>query len=156
MKLGNLLRKLRLGKKLSQQEVADYVGVGQSTYFAWENDRSSPNAKYYVRIAMAFGVDLKELIPDDFTFVVPSLNGMDPEVPVPAVQGLYEELMASQRQVIHFQQQRIQQLETENCRLGEQLKQVPGTMARSLLLIFASINFISFLIESIGESIVMG
>ncbi|RIV27839.1 XRE family transcriptional regulator [Fibrisoma montanum] len=43
---------------MSQSEVAEQVGVCQSTYFAWKNGRSSPNAKYYVKLATAFGVDL--------------------------------------------------------------------------------------------------
>ncbi|WP_149243431.1 helix-turn-helix domain-containing protein [Dyadobacter sp. 32] len=63
MKLGCILRKLRTQHNFSQQEVADKVGVSQSTYFTWENDRTIPNIKCYFKLSSVFGVDIKDLIP---------------------------------------------------------------------------------------------
>ncbi|WP_019990223.1 helix-turn-helix domain-containing protein [Rudanella lutea] len=126
MTLGEILRQLRNQKRLSQQVVAEQVGVCQSTYFAWENDRSSPSAKYYVRLATTFGVDAKELIPDDLVVIIPAPDGSALESTVLNAQTLYNDLTASQKQVIQLQRQRIEHLEAENRRLVERLKLIAG------------------------------
>ncbi|GAA4421055.1 hypothetical protein GCM10023187_56710 [Nibrella viscosa] len=123
MKLGTTLRKIRNQKKLSQSDVAEKVGVCQSTYFAWENDRSVPNVRYYVKLAAALGVDLAELIPENLTLIIPATNDPVDEPAGQNTQALYEDLTASQKQLIRMQQHRIEQLETENRTLRERLRE---------------------------------
>lgn len=119
MKLGTLLRKLRTQKKVSQSELAEQVGVGQSTYNNWESDRSLPNARSYGKLAAVLEVDLNQLIPDDLTATIPTDSLSEPTVL--NAKTLYDELTSSQKQIIQLQQQRIGQLEAENQRLRARL-----------------------------------
>ncbi|GAB2791072.1 hypothetical protein GCM10027275_40010 [Rhabdobacter roseus] len=53
MKLGAILLRLRKKQRLSQAEVADYMGVSQSTYCAWESEYSSCQVPFPCSSALA-------------------------------------------------------------------------------------------------------
>lgn len=52
------LKELRKEKQLTQQELAEILGVKRNTYSDWENGKSEPNYKKLVKIADFFGVSL--------------------------------------------------------------------------------------------------
>lgn len=119
MKIGTNLLKLRKQRRLSQAEVADQLGICQSTYCAWESDRSLPNAKCYLNLAVIFGVEVSELTSHNSS----PLPNHSHQQPVKFDdQQSHEDLTAIQKQLIMLQQHRIEQLEIENRQLRQQIQ----------------------------------
>jgi len=65
MSVGTNLRKLRVKKKLSQQEVADRLEIDRVTYINWENENSDVKSQYIPKIAEIFEVEIQDLFRDD-------------------------------------------------------------------------------------------
>lgn len=131
MKTGTILLKLRKNSRLSQAEVAERLGVGQSTYCAWESDRSMPNTKWLVSLANIFGVEVNQLICQHAGFSPTLSNVLKVK---PEARPLYEDLTATQKQLILLQQEKIGQLESQNLllrrrvqHLEEKLQGIAGT-----------------------------
>jgi|TARA_B110000114_G_scaffold22039_1_gene20996 transcriptional regulator with XRE-family HTH domain len=61
MKIGKHLLNKRNKKRLSQQEVADYLNISQRTYSNFENDNSSPSIKQIVELNNLFEFDFIKL-----------------------------------------------------------------------------------------------
>jgi transcriptional regulator with XRE-family HTH domain len=61
MKIGKHLLNKRNKKRLSQQEVADYLNISQKTYSNFENDNSSPSIKQIVELNNLFEFDFIKL-----------------------------------------------------------------------------------------------
>ncbi len=58
----NNIRKLRFGHdEMTQQELADKVGVTRQTIVAIENAKYSPSLELAFRIALTFGVPLEDV-----------------------------------------------------------------------------------------------
>ena len=61
-RIRNNVRKLRfLGSEMTQQELAEKVGVTRQTVIAIEQDKYSPSLEVAFRIARVFGVPLEEV-----------------------------------------------------------------------------------------------
>ena len=66
MKFGEKVRKLRKEKKITQQEVADIIGVSRRTYISYEQDGRYPRKReIYTKLAEIFGVDTNYLLMED-------------------------------------------------------------------------------------------
>ncbi len=64
-RLSNNIRKLRFFRdEMTQQQLAEKVGVTRQTIIAMEQDKYSPSLELAFRIAYVFGVPLEEV----FTF----------------------------------------------------------------------------------------
>jgi len=59
--LSNTIRELRAGREMTQQELADAVGVTRQTVIAIELDKYSPSLETAFRIARVFGVPLEQV-----------------------------------------------------------------------------------------------
>ena len=59
--LRNTLRELRAQKTMTQQELADAIGVTRQTVIAIELDKYSPSLETAFRIAQVFGVPLEQV-----------------------------------------------------------------------------------------------
>ena len=59
--IGKNLQKLRKQKKLTQEELADLVGVARQTIAKWETEESSPDLDMAGRLASALDVSLDDL-----------------------------------------------------------------------------------------------
>jgi len=60
-RIRNNVRKLRfLGSEMTQQELAEKIGVTRQTVIAIEQDKYSPSLEVAFRIARVFGVPLEE------------------------------------------------------------------------------------------------
>lgn len=94
MKIGNVVAKLRTKRGLTQDQMADFLGVKRARYNAWENDISKPDIEMLKRIAEFHKVstdyilgipesnvitkDLKEIIDyEDISFNGASLSKED-------------------------------------------------------------------------------
>ena len=56
----NQIRELRASKKMTQQELADQVGVTRQTIIAIEQDKYSPSLETAFKVAIALGVTLEQ------------------------------------------------------------------------------------------------
>ena len=59
--LSNTLRDLRAMHSMTQQELADQIGVTRQTVIAIELDKYSPSLEVAFRIAHVFGVPLEQV-----------------------------------------------------------------------------------------------
>ena len=66
MTYGTILRNLRLQKNLSQAEVANAIGLDQSSYSRIESDQSEPKAGTLLQLAKFYQVDISALYPPHF------------------------------------------------------------------------------------------
>ena len=61
-RIRNNVRKLRfLGSEMTQQELAEKIGVTRQTVIAIEQDKYSPSLEVAFRIARVFGVPLEQV-----------------------------------------------------------------------------------------------
>ena len=65
MSIGGNVRKYRLHKSLSQEELADKAKVSQSTISSLESDITKPNVQMLCRIAEELEVDINTLLTDE-------------------------------------------------------------------------------------------
>lgn len=64
---GAMLRACRTKCGLSQQQVANALGINRTTYTYYESGRSEPNLKTIVRLAQIFCVEVSDLLPNEST-----------------------------------------------------------------------------------------
>ena len=57
----NQIRELRAAREMTQQELADRIGVTRQTVIAIEQDKYSPSLETAFRIANVFGVGVEEV-----------------------------------------------------------------------------------------------
>ena len=62
MSLGNHLFHARKNKGLSQEEVAEKLGISRRTISKWETDETLPDIRQSKRLAVLYGVSLDELV----------------------------------------------------------------------------------------------
>lgn len=65
MGLGNNLFHARKSKGLSQETVAEKLGVSRQTISKWETDETLPDIRQSKRLAVLYGISLDELIEFD-------------------------------------------------------------------------------------------
>jgi transcriptional regulator with XRE-family HTH domain len=61
MKIGKHLRNKRNEKRLSQQEVADYLNISQRTYSNFESDNTTPSIIQLVELSKILRFDFLKL-----------------------------------------------------------------------------------------------
>jgi putative transcriptional regulator len=59
--ISNTIRDLRAGRSMTQQELADQIGVTRQTVIAIEQDKYSPSLEVAFRIANIFSVPLEQV-----------------------------------------------------------------------------------------------
>lgn len=65
MSLGNSFFQARKKKGLSQEEVAEKLGISRQTVSKWETDETLPDIRQSKRLAVLYGMSLDELIEFD-------------------------------------------------------------------------------------------
>lgn len=61
MEIGKQIKRLRIEKKVTQEELADYLGVSYQAVSKWENEVTMPDITLLPQIAIFFGVKIDEL-----------------------------------------------------------------------------------------------
>ena len=56
----NQIRELRAAREMTQQDLADQVGVTRQTVIAMEQDKYSPSLETAFKVALALGVTLEQ------------------------------------------------------------------------------------------------
>jgi len=62
MKIGKKLRDYRYKNNYSQQQIAKFLDISQSTYCDWESDTMFPKTDKLLKIAQLFNTDVNELL----------------------------------------------------------------------------------------------
>ena len=62
MTLGEKLKSYRTNKKISQEKVAELVGVSRQAVTKWENDQTVPTSSNLITLASIYGVSVDELV----------------------------------------------------------------------------------------------
>ena len=65
MNIGNNIKQLRLRKNLTQDQVAEKLGVSYQAVSKWENNANTPDIALLPEIADLFGVSIDALFSDD-------------------------------------------------------------------------------------------
>ena len=65
MKFGNKLVKLRKEYKLSQEDLADKLGVSRQTISNWELNVTKPDVEYIKKISKVFYISIDEILDND-------------------------------------------------------------------------------------------
>jgi len=62
MQIGSKLKKLRENKRISQQEIANFLDISQKTYSNIESDKSKPSLTQLSKLSEFLDFDLLELL----------------------------------------------------------------------------------------------
>ena len=65
MSIGEKIRQLRKGKKLTQEQLAEYLAVSAQAVSKWETGLTCPDIDMLPRLAVFFGVTTDELLDVD-------------------------------------------------------------------------------------------
>ena len=60
-KIGGFLKKLRLEKQMTQEQLAEQMGVSRRTVSRWETGNNLPDLSVIVELADFYDVDLNEI-----------------------------------------------------------------------------------------------
>ena len=90
----NRLKELRIKKGVLQSDVAEYIGVNNSTYAYYERGTHNPTPETLCKLADFFGVTVDELLGR-----TPQLFD-DARVPKTEVQELFDQLTAHQKDLV--------------------------------------------------------
>ena len=67
MNIGNNIKQLRQKNNLTQDQVAEKIGVSYQAVSKWENNANTPDIALLPQIANLFGVSIDALFSDDLT-----------------------------------------------------------------------------------------
>ncbi|VDG72442.1 transcriptional regulator [Clostridium carnis] len=62
MNFSEQIKKIRVDKGITQQEMANNLGISRQAISNWENDRNLPDIEMIIKIAQVFNLTLDELI----------------------------------------------------------------------------------------------
>lgn len=97
----NRLKELRKAKRMTQTEVAQLVGIGQSGYSFWENGRSKIDDGSLQKLAAFYGVTVDYILGTSdmaqAAISIPVLGSVPAGIPIEAIEDIvdYEELPAA-------------------------------------------------------------
>ena len=77
MSLGDNLKKIRSRNGVSQQEVADFLGVDRKTYMSWEADAADIKSSYIPKLAEFLHVEIKDLFREKARDIVINQHNID-------------------------------------------------------------------------------
>lgn len=114
---GTKISQLRQKNKLSQQELAERVGVSQSIISEWESDHCQPRSKFIDKIAKELGVSVSDLLELEAVVINNHTHGQNDK----SVNGngntvynenskIIEDLMRTKDALIYSLQQQVQML----------------------------------------------
>ena len=77
MDIANNLKKFRSKSNISQQEVADTLGVDRKTYISWESGISDVKSQYIPELAKLFNVEIGELFREKSSDIIINQHNSD-------------------------------------------------------------------------------
>ena len=73
--IGSKIKAARIEKKLTQEQVAELLGVSRQTISNWENEKNYPDIKSLVLMSEVFQVSLDNLVKRNWKTAVKSCKG---------------------------------------------------------------------------------
>ena len=70
MEIGNMILEIRKQNKLSQEQLAEKLGVARQTISKWELGETSPDLRQAKQLSLLFNVSLDELVNNDIKNVI--------------------------------------------------------------------------------------
>lgn len=91
----NRLRELRKSRRMTQNDIAKLVGIGQSGYSFWENGRSKIDDASLKKLAEFYGVTVDYLLggdgaPPNTTKRIPVLGSVPAGIPLEAIEDIVD------------------------------------------------------------------
>lgn len=77
MNIGDNLRIIRNRKNISQQEIADFLGVDRKTYVSWEAGATDIKSSYIPKLAEFLQVEINDLFREKSTEIVINQHNTD-------------------------------------------------------------------------------
>lgn len=77
MELGHYLKKARESKRMSQQQVADQLGISQKTLSNIESNKSQPSIVLLAEMGKIFGMDMFTLLNENGIHLPPPSKNLD-------------------------------------------------------------------------------
>lgn len=115
--IGTKLCQHRLAVRLTQQAIAERLGVKTNTYGSWEADHTSPSGIYFPILAEIFGVTIDQLFPEKNENLPSKTNAtaqkMDENEVLKLVLQSKEEVIAAKEAIIAAQSAQIEILQKE-------------------------------------------
>lgn len=75
-KIGESIRHLRVKEGLTQQDIADYLGISFQAVSKWERGICVPDAAYLAKLAERLNVELADLLEGDITYLNDEWEGV--------------------------------------------------------------------------------
>ena len=89
MSLGTNISRLRAGKRLSQGDLAEILGVSRQSVSKWETDASVPDLDKLVKLSRVFDVTLDQLVTGEGPTAAAAVGAAPaPSAPLPPSRGL--------------------------------------------------------------------
>ncbi len=94
----NRLKELRKKQRLTQQALADFLGISQNTYSYWENDKVKIDNQSLVKLSQLYKASIDYILGNDSRspkgIKIPVLGRIQAGIPVEAIQEIidYEEI----------------------------------------------------------------
>lgn len=117
----------RAAAKLTQQSIAEQLGVKPNTYGSWEAGHTYPSGRYFPKLAVIFGVTIDQLFPDrngkHHNKTTSSAKKMDEIEAMKLVLQSKEEVIAAKEAIIAAQVTQIEKLreELKNCQAAQDM-----------------------------------
>lgn len=115
----------RAATKLTQQEIAERLGIKPNTYGSWEAGHTYPSGRYFPELAVILGVPIAQLFPDRNGILPNKTNTtgkkMDEIEALKLVLQSKEEVIAAKEAIIAAQVTQIEKLreELKNCQAAQ-------------------------------------
>jgi len=77
MNIGDNLRVLRSKQNISQQEIADFLGVDRKTYVSWESGTADIKSTYIPKLAEFLQVEINDLFKEKVSNIVINQHNSD-------------------------------------------------------------------------------
>jgi transcriptional regulator with XRE-family HTH domain len=77
MSIGDNLRVLRNKQNISQQEIADFLGVDRKTYVSWEAGSADIKSSYIPKLAEFLQVEINDLFKEKVNNIIINQNNSD-------------------------------------------------------------------------------
>jgi len=77
MSIGNNLRVIRNKKNISQQEIADFLGVDRKTYVSWEMDVADIKSSYIPKLAEFLQIEINDLFREKSADIIINQHNSD-------------------------------------------------------------------------------
>jgi transcriptional regulator with XRE-family HTH domain len=74
MSIGDNLRVLRTKKNISQQEIADFLGIDRKTYLSWEAGTVEIKSSYIPKLAKYLQVEINDLFREKGNIIINQNN----------------------------------------------------------------------------------